>query len=206
MLGPQEYDVAGAATGVVEHDDILGPQRVRSGDAVVALASSGLHSNGYSLVRKVAAAAGWGLDRHVPELGRTLGEELLEPTRIYTKDCLALAAETQVRTFCHVTGGGLAGNLERVMPTGLVAELDRGTWTPAPVFGLIAQRGRIVRAEMERTFNMGVGMVAVVAPEDTDRALAILTARHLNCWTLGTVNKGTKDGPRATLVGQHPRF
>ncbi len=109
---------------------------------------------------------------HVEEFGRTLGEELLEPTRIYAKDCLALAAETQVRTFCHVTGGGLAGNLERVIPHGLVAELDRGTWTPAPVFGMIAQRGRIERAEMEKTFNMGVGMVAVVAPEDTDRALA----------------------------------
>lgn len=122
---------------------------------------------------------------HVEEFGRTLGEELLEPTRIYAKDCLALAAETQVRTFCHVTGGGLAGNLERVIPHGLVAELDRGTWTPAPVFAMIAQRGRIDRPEMEKTFNMGVGMVAVVAPEDTDRALAILTARHLNCWTLG---------------------
>ena len=109
---------------------------------------------------------------HVEEFGRTLGEELLEPTRIYAKDCLALAAETQVRTFCHVTGGGLAGNLERVIPHGLVAEIDRGTWTPAPVFGMIAQRGRVERVEMEKTFNMGVGMVAVVAPEDTDRALA----------------------------------
>ena len=91
------------------------------------------------------------------------------------------------------------------MPHGLVAELDRGTWTPAPVFGMIAQRGRIERAEMEKTFNMGVGMVAVVAPEDTDRALAVLTARHLISWTLGTVKKG-KDSPRAKLVGQHPRF
>ena len=139
-------------------------------------------------------------------VGRTLGEELLEPTRIYAKDCLALAAETQVRTFCHVTGGGLAGNLERVIPHGLLAEVDRGTWTPAPVFGMIAQRGRIDRSEMEKTFNMGVGMIAVVAPEDTDRALAILTARHLNCWILGTVKKGGKDGPRAELMGQHPRF
>ncbi|MEH3142608.1 MAG: AIR synthase-related protein, partial [Mycobacterium kyogaense] len=143
---------------------------------------------------------------HVEEFGRTLGEELLEPTRIYAKDCLALAAETQVRTFCHVTGGGLAGNLERVIPPGLVAHLDRGTWTPAPVFAMIAQRGRIERVEMEKTFNMGVGMVAVVAPEDTDRALAVLTARHLSCWTLGTIEKGSKDASRAVLVGQHPRF
>jgi phosphoribosylformylglycinamidine cyclo-ligase len=117
-----------------------------------------------------------------------------------------LIAETQVRTFCHVTGGGLAGNLERVIPHGLVAEIDRGTWTPAPVFGMIAQRGRVDRAEMEKTFNIGVGMVAIVAPEDTDRALAVLTARHLNCWTLGAIAKGGKDSPRAKLVGQHPRF
>ena len=142
---------------------------------------------------------------YVEEFGRTLGEELLEPTRIYAKDCLALAAETQVRTFCHVTGGGLAGNLERVMPHGLVAELDRGTWTPAPVFGMIAQRGRIERAEMEKTFNMGVGMVAVVAPEDTDRALAVLTARHLNCWTLGTVTKG-RDSPAPSSWGSTRGF
>jgi phosphoribosylformylglycinamidine cyclo-ligase len=143
---------------------------------------------------------------HVEEFGRTLGEELLEPTRIYAKDCLALAAETQVRTFCHVTGGGLAGNLARVIPNGLVAELDRGTWTPAPVFSMIAQRGRIDPAEMEKTFNMGVGMVAVVSTEDTDRALAILTARHLNCWVLGTVTKGGKGSAAVQLVGRHPRF
>ena len=184
---------------MVEADDVLGPDRVRPGDVIIGMGSSGLHSNGYSLARKVLLEIDrMNLAGHVEEFGRTLGEELLEPTRIYAKDCLALAAETQVRTFCHVTGGGLAGNLERVIPPGLIAELDRGTWTPAPVFGMIAQRGRIERAEMEKTFNMGVGMVAVVAPEDTDRALAILTARHLNCWTLGTVNKGSKDGPRAT--------
>jgi phosphoribosylformylglycinamidine cyclo-ligase len=146
------------------------------------------------------------LTGHVEEFGRTLGEELLEPTRIYAKDCLALTAETHVRTFCHVTGGGLAGNLQRVIPHGLVGEVDRGTWTPAPVFAMIAQRGRVTREEMEKTFNMGVGMIAVVAPEDTDRALAILTARHSDCWVLGNVGKGGKDAPRAKLVGQHPRF
>jgi phosphoribosylformylglycinamidine cyclo-ligase len=174
---------------------------------IIGMGSTGLHSNGYSLARKVLLDIDrMNLAGHVEEFGRTLGEELLEPTRIYAKDCLALAAETQVRTFCHVTGGGLAGNLERVVPQGLLGEVDRGTWTPAPVFGMIAQRGRIDRVEMEKTFNMGVGMIAVVAPEDTDRALAILTARHLNCWILGTVSKGSKDGPRAQLVGQHPRF
>jgi phosphoribosylformylglycinamidine cyclo-ligase len=179
LMEPDHYDISATGVGVVEADDILGPDRVRPGDVIIAMGSSGLHSNGYSLARKVLLEIDrMSLSGHVEEFGRTLGEELLEPTRIYAKDCLALAAETKVSTFCHVTGGGLAGNLERVIPNGLVAELDRGSWTPAPVFGLIAQRGRVEREEMEKTFNMGVGMVAVVAPEDTDRALAILTARH----------------------------
>ena len=207
LMAPDHYDISATGVGVVEADDVLGPDRVKPGDVIIAMASTALHSNGYSLARRVLLEIDrMNLAGHVEEFGRTLGEELLEPTRIYAKDCLALAAETQVRTFCHVTGGGLAGNLERVIPPGLVAELDRGTWTPAPVFGMIAQRGRIDRAEMEKTFNMGVGMVAVVAPEDTDRALAILTARHLNCWIAGTVKKGSKGSPRAQLVGQHPRF
>lgn len=209
LMEPNHYDMSATGVGVVEADDLLGPERVRPGDVLIAMGSSGLHSNGYSLARSVLLD----IDRmdlagHVEEFGRTLGEELLEPTLIYAKDCLALAAETQVRTFCHVTGGGLAGNLARVIPDGLVAEVDRGTWTPAPVFAMIAQRGRVSRAEMEKTFNLGVGMVAVVAPEDTDRALAILTARHVNCWPLGTVAKAGKkaDTGGAHLVGQHPRF
>ncbi|HYO04262.1 MAG TPA: phosphoribosylformylglycinamidine cyclo-ligase [Mycobacterium sp.] len=207
LMSPDHYDISATGVGVVEADDVLGPDRVKPGDVIIAMASSGLHSNGYSLARRVLLEIDRGnLAGHVEEFGRTLGEELLEPTRIYAKDCLALAAETQVRTFCHVTGGGLAGNLERVIPNGLSAELDRGTWTPAPVFAMIAQRGRIERAEMDKTFNMGVGMVAIVAPEDTDRALAILTARHLACWTLGTVHKAGKGKSRAQLVGQHPRF
>lgn len=151
---------------------------------------------------------------HVEEFGRSLGEELLEPTRIYARDCLALIAEADVRTFAHITGGGLAENLARVIPQGLVAELERNTWTPpAPIFALIAQRGRVEQLEMERTFNMGVGMVAVVAPpEDTDRAQAVLTARHVDNWVLGTIKrsndppKSTESGARASLVGEHPRF
>jgi phosphoribosylformylglycinamidine cyclo-ligase len=207
VMPPDHYDVSATGVGVVEADDVLGPERVKPGDVIIAMSSTGLHSNGYSLARKVLLEIDrMDLNGHVEEFGRTLGEELLEPTRIYAKDCLALAAETQVRTFCHITGGGLAGNLERVIPNGLIAEMDRGTWTPAPVFAMIAQRGRIERPEMDKTFNMGIGMVALVAPEDTDRALAILTARHLDCWTLGVVKKGKKGEPRTQLVGQHPRF
>ncbi|HET8640458.1 MAG TPA: phosphoribosylformylglycinamidine cyclo-ligase [Pseudonocardiaceae bacterium] len=212
LMAPGDYDLSATGVGVVEHDDLLGPDRVRPGDVVLALGSSGLHSNGYSLVRHVLLdIARMPLEGHVEEFGRTLGEELLEPTRIYAKDCLAVLAEADVRTYAHITGGGLAGNLARVMPRGLVAEVDRGTWTPAPVFALIAHRGRVEWAEMERTFNMGVGMVAVVAAEDTDRALAVLTARHVPCWVAGQVRKARDigmdpDGDRAVLRGAHPRF
>ena len=133
VMEPEHYDVSATAVGVVEAEDVLGPNRVRPGDVVIAMASSGLHSNGYSLARHVLLEkAKLPLDSYMEELGRTLGEELLEPTRIYAKDCLALAAECDVHTFCHVTGGGLAGNLARVIPAGLVAELSRATWAKCP--------------------------------------------------------------------------
>lgn len=211
LMGEADYDLSATGVGIVEADSVLGPERVRPGDVVIAMASSGLHSNGYSLARKVLLDINhMSLSGHVEEFGRTLGEELLEPTRIYARDCLAVVAETDVRTFAHVTGGGLTENLARVMPRGLVAELDRGTWSPAPVFRMIAHRGKVDSAEMERTFNMGVGMVAIVAPDDVDRALAVLTARHVDCWTIGTVRKAnevhTGDDTRAVLVGEHPRF
>ncbi|GAA3880581.1 phosphoribosylformylglycinamidine cyclo-ligase [Saccharothrix violaceirubra] len=204
LMGDSHYDVSGTGVGVVEASAMLGPERVRHGDVVIAMGSSGLHSNGYSLARHVLLEiARMPLEGHVEEFGRTLGEELLEPTRIYAKDCLALAAEAEVRTFAHVTGGGLAANLARVLPAGHSARLDRGSWTPAPVFALIAQRGRVERDEMEKAFNMGIGMVAVVSPEDVDRSLAVLTARHVPAWVLGEVTKS--DAPTA-LVGDHPRF
>jgi phosphoribosylformylglycinamidine cyclo-ligase len=215
MMIHDGYDLSATGVGVVEADAILGPDRVRPGDVVVAMASSGLHSNGYSLARHVLLdIARMPLDGHVEEFGRTLGEQLLEPTRIYTKDCLALVAETEVRTFAHITGGGLAANLSRVMPRGLAAVLERGSWTPGAEFALIARRGRVERAEMERTFNMGIGMVAVVDPAEVDRALAVLTARHVPTWVLGEVRKScdvmpehaAADSVRAVLCGDHPRF
>ncbi len=190
LLGEDEYDVAGAATGVVEADELLGQERVRSGDVVLALGSSGLHSNGYSLARHVLLErAGWRLERQVPELGRTLGEELLEPTRIYALDCLALRDAVEVHAFAHVTGGGLANNLARVLPAGMGARIDRGTWTPAPVFRLIGELGRVERAELERTFNMGVGMVAVLPPASVDPALALLASRDVPAWVLGEIGE-----------------
>ncbi|MEO6082801.1 MAG: phosphoribosylformylglycinamidine cyclo-ligase [Umezawaea sp.] len=208
LMGDGDYDISGTGVGVVEASKMLGPDRVKPGDVVIGMGSSGLHSNGYSLARHVLLEiARMPLEGHVEEFGRTLGEELLEPTRIYAKDCLALAAEADVRTYAHITGGGLTANLARVLPAGVHADLDRGTWTPEPVFALIAQRGRVEREEMEKTFNMGVGMMAVVSPEDVDRALAVLTARHVPAWVLGEVNKAEDaDAPRATLAGDHPRF
>ena len=212
MMAAGEYDVSATGVGAVEAQALLGPDRVRPGDVVIAMGASGLHSNGYSLARHVLLdTARMPLSGHVEEFGRTLGEELLEPTRIYAKDCLALAAEAEVRTFAHVTGGGLAANLARVIPSGLTAVLSRDSWTPAPVFGLIAQRGRVAAEDMEATFNMGVGMVAVVTAEDVDRALAVLTARHVPAWVLGEVSKQPSveeaaEDQRVVLRGNHPRF
>jgi phosphoribosylformylglycinamidine cyclo-ligase len=204
LLEPNEYDLAGAGVGAVEADDVLGSDRVREGDVVVAMASSGLHSNGYSLARHVLLSmARLRLDADVEELGRTLGEELLEPTRIYARDCLTLIAETDVHAFSHVTGGGLAANLARVLPDGLVATLDRGTWSIPPIFSLIEQRGRVAPEEMERTFNLGVGMVAVLPADDADRALAVLMGRHVDAWVLGEVSAGgdAADSGAVRLVG-----
>ena len=202
LLGPDEYDVAGAGTGVVEADRLLGAARVRAGDVLVAMASSGLHSNGYSLVRHVLlATASWELDREVPELGRSLVDELLEPTRIYARDCLALIDAVEVHAFSHITGGGLAANLARVLPADLGATVDRTTWSPAPVFGLVRDVGGVAVEEVERTLNMGVGMVAVVAADEADRAVELVTGRGVPAWVLGTVGPG--DGTVA-VQGRHP--
>jgi phosphoribosylformylglycinamidine cyclo-ligase len=200
-LDADDFDLAGAATGVVEADGLLGPDRVAPGDAVIAMASSGLHSNGFSLVRRVLDRAGLALDQAPPELGRPLGEELLTPTRIYARDCLALAEDCDVHAFAHVTGGGLALNLARVLPGGADAVLDRATWTPPPVFGLLAGHGGIAAPELERVFNMGVGMVAVIGAGDADRALPLLASRGVPAWPIGEITTGTGT---ARLTGRHP--
>ena len=176
LLGPEEYDVAGAATGVVEADALLGPDRVREGDAVIALASSGLHSNGYSLVRHVLLErAGWSLDRHVAEFGRELGAELLEPTRIYVKPLLAaLGATDGIRALAHITGGGFPDNLPRVLPDHLGIAIDLDAVSPPAVFGWLAREGGVAEAEVLRTFNCGIGMVVIAAADavdDVDEAL-----------------------------------
>ncbi|HNA99670.1 MAG TPA: phosphoribosylformylglycinamidine cyclo-ligase, partial [Marmoricola sp.] len=173
LLEPDEYDVAGSTTGVVEASKLLGPGRVRPGDVVIAMASSGLHSNGYSLVRHVLLnTAGMSLSAHVDELGRTLGEELLEPTMIYAKACLDLAHQTRTHAMSHITGGGLAANLERVLPEELSVQLDRSTWQLPPIFELVRRTGDVALPDLEATLNCGVGMVALTDPADADKAIA----------------------------------
>jgi phosphoribosylformylglycinamidine cyclo-ligase len=202
-LAPDDFDLAGAATGVVEADDLLGPDRVEPGDVVIAMAASGLHANGFSLVREIIDAPGSGLDlaAQPAELAQPLGAELLTPTRIYARDCLALARNCEVHAFAHVTGGGLAANLVRALPPHADAVVDRGSWRPPPVFSLLAERGKVAAGEMEQVFNLGVGMVALVAAADADRASRLLAGRHVPAWVLGEVIPGSG---HARLTGRHP--
>ncbi len=187
LLGPDDYDVAGAAVGVVEADALLGPERVRNGDVVVAMASSGLHSNGYSLVRHILAEAGIALDD--PDWT----EDLLEPTRLYTGPLLRTIEEAPggIHALSHVTGGGIAANLARVLPAGSWAELDRSTWSPWPVFLTLAELGRIPIEQTEGTWNLGIGMLAVVAPEAVDAVIESLAADSVHAWVAGEVSTGS---------------
>lgn len=204
VMAVDDYDLSGAAVGVVEEDDVLGAHRVREGDVVIGLRSSGLHSNGYSLVRHVLfQRANVGLDATPPELGgRTVADVLLEPTRIYAADCLAMARAGVVHAFSHITGGGLAGNLARVLPAGMDAVLDRRAWTPAPIFDYLATTGDISAEQMERTFNMGIGMVAVVGSEQAEAVVEMAQSRDLSPVMLGGIASG---GGRVRLEGDHPQ-
>ncbi|MDQ1709602.1 MAG: phosphoribosylformylglycinamidine cyclo-ligase [Frankiaceae bacterium] len=201
MMEPDAYDLAATGVGIVEADEVLSSELVRAGDVVIAMASSGLHSNGFSLVRHVLlGSARMRLDAHIDDLEQPLGDVLLTPTTIYAQDCLALMAEVEVHSFSHITGGGLAANIARVMPAGLDAVVDRGTWALPAIFALVRDHGRVAQAEMERTFNQGIGMVAVVAAADADRALATLAHRHVPAWVAGTVEPGAGG---ARLEGEH---
>ena len=207
LMAPDEYDVAGAATGVVEADRMLGAEKVRAGDVLVALGASGLHSNGYSLVRRVIEHAGWGLEREVPEFGRTLGQELLEPTRLYTRVCLAMletlsspAAPGPVHALSHITGGGLASNVARVLPAGLIADVDRASWTVPPVFSIVRELGSVPWEDLEGTLNLGVGMVAVVEPGVVDAVLRVAEGSEIPAWVLGEVHDAGKYEAQGRVV------
>ncbi|MDR0627346.1 MAG: phosphoribosylformylglycinamidine cyclo-ligase [Bifidobacteriaceae bacterium] len=189
IMLPDEYDLAGAAVGVAERSKLLGPDKVRQGDVIVGLASSGLHSNGYSLVRAVVDDLGWAWDRVIPDFGRTLGEELLEPTRLYTRPVLDLADRlgADLHALSHVTGGGLAANLSRVLPTQFGAVISRSSWPVPPVFQLLHSAGHVAWPDLERSLNLGIGLLAVVAEPALAPTLSALAGAGEQAVPIGRV-------------------
>lgn len=217
VMAAEDYDLAAAGTGVVEAESLLSADRVREGDVLIGMRSSGVHSNGFSFIRRALFdRAGMTVHTQVDELTATLGEVLLEPTALYTKPCLALARDLgeQLRVFSHITGGGVAANIARVLPAHLHADLDRGTWSPQAIFSVIAGAASAETAEMERTFNMGLGMTALVAPQAADAALEVLAAYGVDAWVCGEVRARAEGedgdarpkggvGGSASLVGRY---
>ncbi|HEY3210881.1 MAG TPA: phosphoribosylformylglycinamidine cyclo-ligase [Actinomycetota bacterium] len=186
------FDLAGFCVGIVEERGMIGPDRVRAGDHLLGLASSGLHANGFSLVRQLLLPdGGLALDRHVESLGRTLGEELLEPTAIYVQPVLALARADVARAAAHITGGGWHENLPRALPQGLGARVDSSSWNPPPIFELVSRETGLNRADLFSVFNMGIGMVVVVARGREDRAMDLCEAAGVRAMIVGDVVEGT---------------
>lgn len=170
-----EYDLAGFAVGVVDRQKLINGSGSQAGDLVIGLPASGLHSNGFSLARKIFfESAGWSLDRYIPELGKTLGEELLTPTKIYVRPVLNLLAKSAARGMAHITGGGLPENVPRCLPPGLGVSLERQAWPVPPVFALLQRLGDVSADEMFRTFNMGIGFVLIISKDDADKVFALL--------------------------------
>ena len=196
-----DYDLAGFAVGAVERGAAITGETVEPGDVVLALASSGVHSNGYSLVRKVVADAGLALSKPAPFASNlSLGEVLLEPTRIYVKSGLTAARSGKVRAFAHITGGGLIENIPRVLPDGTCAALDAARWELPAVFGWLAKSGRIAPEEMARTFNCGIGMVVVTAPEHADAVAAVLEQAGERVLEIGRIETAA-GAPRVRIAG-----
>jgi phosphoribosylformylglycinamidine cyclo-ligase len=193
LYGEGEYDLVGFAVGIVERERIPDPATLRAGDVLVGLASSGLHSNGYSLARQVLLErAGLKLNRRIAELGCTLGEEMLRPTSIYAKVALDLFRSCGLKALANITGGGVIENLPRVLPAALSARIERGSWPVPAIFGLIASLGEVSQPEMDRTFNNGLGMVGIFSPADADRAIARLRRLRQPAYVIGELRKGTR--------------
>ena len=188
---PEDYDLVGFIIGVVEKDKIISGKTITVGDVIIGLPSSGLHTNGYSLVRKIFGETKADLDTHYPELGRTLGEELLEPHRAYYQQLKPLLPV--IKGMAHITGGGLVGNVPRVLPDGIAAEIDSQAWTTPPIFGLIQQRGNVEQEEMYRVFNMGIGMVVICSPKDVDQLTRSLPEAKI-------IGEVVKQGRKARVV------
>jgi len=197
MYPPGEYDLAGFSVGAVDKEKIIDGTTIQPGDVVLGLASSGAHSNGYSLVRKLIEVSG--IDMNSDFHGRPFREVVMEPTRIYVKPLLKLIAALPVKGMAHITGGGLTENIPRVLPEGVTAELERGSWTIPPLFGWMQQQGNIAEDEMLRTFNCGIGMTVIVAAEDADRAIALLAAEGEQVSRIGVI-RARAEGEHQTVI------
>ncbi|OAJ70658.1 phosphoribosylformylglycinamidine cyclo-ligase [Methylobacillus sp. MM3] len=193
MYPPGEYDLAGFSVGAVDKDKIIDGTTIAPGDVVLGLASSGAHSNGYSLVRKLIEVSGIAMDSDFH--GRPFRDVVMEPTRIYVKPLLKLIETLPVKGMAHITGGGLTENIPRVLPEGVTAELKRGSWTIPPLFGWMQEQGNIAEDEMLRTFNCGIGMAIIVAAEDAERATALLAAEGEQVFRIGVI--------RTRAAGEH---
>jgi phosphoribosylformylglycinamidine cyclo-ligase len=191
MYSEGEYDIAGFTVGVVDEKNLIDGSRVQPGDVLVGIRASGLHSNGFSLVRKVLLAdRAMSLHEHVDELGKTLGEELLTPTRIYVKTILALLAKYDVKAIAHITGGGFTENIPRVLPAGVQAEIECGSWPVHPIFELVRELGGVSMADMFRTFNMGIGMVLAVSADQAGAVMQTLAELNEEAYLIGRVSAG----------------
>jgi phosphoribosylformylglycinamidine cyclo-ligase len=193
MYGDGDYDLAGFCVGAVERSDLLDGSRVAPGDVIIGIGSSGVHSNGFSLVRRIASDREWDLKAEAPFLpGVSLGETLLEPTRIYVKALLPLIRDNLIHGLAHITGGGLLENVPRVLPEGCRAEIDAGKWEFPPLFSLLQVGGSIAPEEMARTFNCGIGMVAIIASRDSDRVIAGLVSGGEKAQLVGRIEQGQR--------------
>ena len=190
----EEYDLAGFTVGVVDKDKIIDNTKMQAGDVIIALPSSGVHSNGFSLVRKIFDIEHADIRKYYDELGATLGETLLTPTKIYVKPMLALLEKVDVRAVSHITGGGFYENIPRCLPDGFVAKIKKSDVKILPIFDLMQKTGNIPERDMFNTFNMGVGMIAVVPAADADKAVEILKANGEDAYVLGTIEKGEEKG------------
>jgi phosphoribosylformylglycinamidine cyclo-ligase len=189
LLGEDEFDIAGAATGAVDFANLLGAEKVKAGDVVIAMPASGIHANGFSLVRHILKTKNLKLGDTPQNFSKTLGEVLLTPTEIYSLDCLALinGLKENLHAFTHITGGGIADNTARVIPAGLKAVYDRSTWSLPIEMQYLAEVGGVPQADMERTWNCGIGMAAIVAPEAADLTIRSLAARGMKAWVAGVI-------------------
>jgi phosphoribosylformylglycinamidine cyclo-ligase len=204
LLADDEFDIAGAATGAVDADKQLGSHLVKAGDVIMAMPASGFHANGFSLIRHILKTQNLDLSKTYEGFDKTLGEILLTPTEIYTLDCLALINSQQenIRTFSHITGGGLADNTARVIPDGLIAKYDRSTWSLPAEMVFMASAAGVPQSDIERTWNCGIGMVAILDPKIADLVIRSLAARGMKAWVSGSIR--AQNGPgSAALEGKY---